>query len=552
MSRGTVKKAAAIVMLGMIVSRILGYVRYKAIFYFFGRGFETDAFFGAFAVPDLLYILASGGAMTAAFIPMYSELLEKNKREEAYHLVSGVINFTFVVVGLFVGLGIVFAPQLVRIIVPGFNADPKTFELCVVIVRIIFPMVMLTSMSAICNGVLQSHDHFLTPAVAWSLHNIGIITAAIVFHKLVGIKGLAYGVLAGAFSMVALQLPVMIKKGVRYLPKSGLSDPGVRKVLILFLPAMLGLSISQVNLFILPMMFGSFMGEGAVSALQGAVRLLLLPLGIFGNAISMAIFPTLSRQVGGGRMVEFRDTLARGINMTLVFSIPSMVIFLLLGVPLTRVLFGGGQFTLNDCSATAIALFYYAFGLPGHTAVQVVTRGYYSLKDTRTPFVVGLLSVIIITIPYCLGVSLPQLSEDTIEKLALLKAICAISPFYHLGRATDSIGYAGVALAVSMATIFNVVALVGMFRFKIPGMPVGQMGISLLKVSAASALMALACTGVLHFLAKADPALQLGAGLITSGIVFIVLGRMFKIDELQEIIDMFAGKFKRKKPAAQV
>lgn len=538
-------------MAGMIVSRILGYARYKVIFYYFGRGYETDAFFGAFAVPDLLYILASGGAMTAAFIPLYSEFLEKKQTENAYRLVSGIINFTFIVVGLFVGLGIVFAPVLVSIVVPGFNADPKTFTLCVAIVRIIFPMVILTSMSAICNGVLQSHDHFLTPAVAWSLHNIGIISAAIIFHKTLGISGLAYGVLAGAFSMVALQLPVILKKGVRYLPKSGPADPGVRKVLTLFLPAMFGLSISQMNLFILPMMFGSFMGEGAVSALQGAVRLLLLPLGIFGNAISMAIFPTLSRQVGGDRMNDFRDTLARGVNMTLVFSIPSMVIFFMLGVSITRVLFGGGQFTVADCNATAVALFYYAIGLPGHTAVQVVSRGYYSMKDTRTPFVVGLLSVIVITIPYCLGVSLPELSDATIHKLAIFKAICAISPFYHLGVATDSIGYAGVALAVSMATLFNVAALVAMFRLKIPGMPLRSMTMSFLKVSAASLIMAAACKGALLALAKVDPAAQLLAGIVVSCVVFIVVGRLLKIEELQEVLDMFIGRFKRKKSAAQ-
>lgn len=551
MSKGTVKKAAAIVMAGMIVSRILGYARYKVIFYFFGRGYETDAFFGAFAVPDLLYILASGGAMTAAFIPLYSEMLEQKREEDAYRLVSGIINFTFIVVGLFVGLGIVFAPQLVTVIVPGFNADPKTFALCVAIVRIIFPMVILTSMSAICNGVLQSHDHFVAPAVAWSLHNIGIISAAIIFHQTVGIRGLAYGVLAGAFSMVALQLPVMLKKGVKYRPKSGPADPGVRRVLKLFLPAMFGLSISQMNLFILPMMFGSFMGEGAVSALQGAVRLLLLPLGIFGNAISMAIFPTLSRQVGGNRMDDFRDTLARGVNMTLVFSIPSMIIFFMLGVSITRVLFGGGQFTLEDCNATALALTYYAIGLPGHTAVQVVSRGYYSMKDTRTPFVVGLLSVIIITIPYCLAVSLPALSPETIQKLAIPKAICMISPFYHLGIATDSIGYAGVALAVSMATLFNVAALVAMFRRKIPGMPLRSMGVSFLKVSAASLVMAATCRGALFVTAKVDPALQLLAGIVVSAVVFIVIGKLLKIEELQEVIDMFASRFKKRKSAAR-
>jgi len=545
LTAGTVKKAAAIVMGGMIVSRILGYVRYKAIFYFFGRGFETDAFFGAFAVPDLLYILASGGAMTAAFIPAFSELLEKDKKEDAWRLASGIANIAFLLIGVMVGLGIVFAPELLRVIVPGFAEHPETFDLAVVIMRIIFPMVVLTSLSALCNGVLHSHNHFVAPTVAWSMHNIGIITAVLLFHDVLGIRGVAYGVVAGAGAMVAVQLPVMAKKGMKYYFSFGLGNPAVKRVLKLFLPAMLGLAISQINLMIMPITFGSLMGEGAVSALQGAVRLLLLPLGIFGNAISMAIFPTLSRHAGAGRMGEFRSTLVRGVSSTFVFSLPSMVIFFFLGFPMTRFLFGGGEFTVADCSATALALFYYAIGLPGHTAIQVVSRGYYSMKDTRTPLLTGLASVLIITVPFCFGLAEPGLPAATAGGLLLLKAACWISPFYHMGAAMQDLGYAGVALSVSMATIFNCLVLLVLLKRRVPDLEMRRIWLSLFRVGAAAGAMAVACWVAVALTAGLDPFVVLAAGGAAGFGVFLAAGRLMKIEEMDEVAGMLKARFRK-------
>ncbi len=549
MTTGSVKKAAAIVMGGMIVSRLLGYIRYKTIFYYFGRGYETDAFFGAFAVSDLLYILASGGAMTVAFIPVYSELLQKGKEKDAHSLASAIATITVLFVGVCVMLGMIFAPQLASVLVPGFKDDPKTFELCVTIIRIIFPMVVLTSLSALFNGILNAHDHFAAPAIAWCMHNIGIITAAVLFHEIYGIRSLAYGVLAGAFSMLLVQAPVIYAKGVRYIPTIGAGNPAVKKMLKLFLPAMLGLSVSQVNLLILPNTFGSLMGEGAVSALSGGVRLLLLPLGIFGNAISMAIFPTLSRQAGGGKMAEFRSTLTRGVNTTFAFALPSMVAFLVLGEPITRVLFGGGEFTVADCRATAFALAFYAVGLPGHTALTIVSRGFYSMQDTRTPFLVGVFSVLFISVPFSMGIVESRMAAETLIVLKPLLLVCRISPFFYLGVALKGLSYGGVALSVSIGTLFNFVTLTALLRRRVPGLSLAPIVMSLARVSAAAVPMAAACWFVDHALVGFDPIVRLLAGGSTGAVVYLGAGKIFRIKEIDEVVDMVKTRFGRKTPS---
>ncbi len=537
-----------IVMGLMVISRILGFIRYKAIFYYFGRDFKTDAFFGAFTLPDTLYILVSGGAMSAAFIPVFAELIEKKKSQESWRLASALLNLTFIVVGPCVILGIVFAPQLTHIILPGFSG--KTFELTVVITRILFPMVIFTTMSALYTGILQSHEHFLAPGLSWSTHNVAMIAAAILFHSIYGIKGVAYGVVVGALSMVLVQLPVAIKKGLRYHLYFGFKDENVKRVIKLFLPALIGLSISQVNLLIMPITFGSFIGQGAVTALQGSVRLFLVPVGVFGNALSMAIFPRLSQQAGTGRMDDFKTTLVRGINTTFAFSLPSLMVCILLGVPIVRALFGGGKFTVADCEATAYALTFYAIGLPGHTAVQTITRGYYSLKDTKTPLYVGLFSVLFITIPFCIG--LLNLHSFTINILQWhismkpLMWLFRVSPFCAMGIIARPLSFGGIALAVSVATLFNYFALLGLLKWRVKGIAIMPVVFSMLRVSAATAIAGAACFALMKWVvAGLDPMIQMFAGLAVSGLIFIGAGKVFKVSEIDEMLDMVKKRFKR-------
>jgi putative peptidoglycan lipid II flippase len=542
----TVKRAAMIVMIGMIVSRLLGYGRYKVIAYFFGRGWETDAFIGAFAVPDLLYILSSGGALGAAFIPLFSGLIEKKQSDDAWRLASGLWNVLMIVVVPSIVLGMVFAPQFTDLIVPGFRDEPETRRLCFEIVRIIFPMVIFTATAALCNAVLQSMDHYTTPAVAWSLHNIGIIAAAFLLHRSMGIKGLAFGVLAGAFSMVAIQVPVMMRMGMRYYPTAGPRDPNVKKALVLFLPAMLGLSISQINLFVLPATFGSMFSNGSVTSLQYGVRLLLLPLGVFGNALAMAAFPTMSAQAAGERWNEFHGTLIRGIRSTFVFSLPCTAGFILLGLPIVRLLFGGGEFTLDDCIDTKAVLMYYAIGLVGHTAIQMISRGFYSLQDTRTPFWVAFTSVLLIIIPMGVGLVQPVIDAGSAGFKALVY-VSHVSPFYYLGVAVQGLKHQGVALAISIATLFNMIVLLILFQRRRPDFDMGRVWDGFARVTLATAVMSVFIVACAQVLKHRDPAVQVLTVIVVGGAVFFAACKVFKVPEVDDVVGALTRRFKAKK-----
>ncbi|MEW6201630.1 MAG: murein biosynthesis integral membrane protein MurJ, partial [bacterium] len=372
--------------------------------------------------------------------------------------------------------------------------------------RIIFPMVLLTSLSALCNGVLHSYNHFYAPAAAWNLHNIGIITLGILLYKKFDIFSLCFGVLAGALSMVLVQIPVIYWKGFLYSRVIDLKHPGVKKILRLFLPAMLGLSITQINLMLVPVFFGSYFGEGVVTALHYAIRLLLLPLGMFGNALSMAIFPALSRHAGADKRTEFRATFVRGINATFVFSLPSTVLFVILGLPITRLLFEGNKFTAADCEATAFALIFFSVGLVGHTALQVIARGFYALQDTTAPFKTGLFSVLLVSLPGCILLT-------------------------H-----TSLRYGGIALAISLSAIVNAVLLYILIARRIPELRTDQILSCFQRVASASLGMAIVCYYLKEYLAVYPIVIQVLVNMTISGGVFIVLATIFKVEEVQTLL----------------
>lgn len=511
-AKRTVGAAALVIMAGMIISRILGYGRFKVIAYYFGRNWMTDSFVDAFAVPDLIYTLLSGGALTASFIPVFTEYLVAKKEKEAWHIANSVGNLMLLAVAACVVVGMVFTPTLVSLLVPGLKKDPRSLAMTVDMCRIIFPMVLMTSTAALFNGILHSTNHFGAPAVAWCLHNIGIILFAVFLHERLGIFSLCWGVLAGATSMVLVQAPFVRAKGFRFRPVLDLKHPGVSRILRNFAPAVLGLSMTTINLFILPITFGSMLPEGSVTALQFGVRLLLLPLGLFGSALSMAIFPTLSRQAGEGRKGEFRETLVRGISTTFVFSVPSTVFLIVMATPVTRFLFQGNEFTEADCVATALGVAYFSIGLVGHTAVQVAARGFYAEKDTMTPFSTGFLSVALVSVPGC----------------------------WLLSR--TGLGHGGVALGISLSALANMFALFVMLRRRMPEVALGRVGVSFAKTAAASAGLLAVCWYLREPLAGYHPGIQVMATGALGGGVFLALAYAMKVEGFVEL----AGGMKKR------
>jgi len=379
-------------MLATVASRLLGWARDRSIGHYFGSTPHTDAYWAAFGVPDLLYYLLAGGALSAALIPVMTGYLVRGEDEQGWRVVNTLATLLVVLVAVGVAVIMAFAPYLVWVTAPGFRAHPAQFAECVLYTRVMAAMVFFTALSALSSGVLQSFRHFTAPSLAWLVYNVGIIFGIIVLSPSLGIVGMCLGVLLGAAAMVAVQVPALVRRGYRFRPNLDLRQEGVRTVGRLFFPVMAGLALTQIGLLWLPGFFGSFFAEG-VTNLRYANRLVILPLGMFAVAISTAAFPALAAQVAEGRTEQFRRTLADSLRAILVLAMPSAVVLAVLAEPLLRLLWQSGQFGDRALQAASFALVFYSAGLVGLSLLQVINRGFYSLRDMVTPLKVGFLYV---------------------------------------------------------------------------------------------------------------------------------------------------------------
>lgn len=385
----SITKAAGIITLGFALSRILGYLRLKALSFVFGANIYTDAYVAAFRVPDLLYFLLGGGALSAAFIPVYTGLLQRNDRQQARELAWTVAVALLGSALIGIALLELFMPLFVKLVFPSF--DPVRQRLTVYYSRLLAPMVLLTVLSGISTGICQSHKLFAYPAFAYIFYNIPVILATFLFGKTYGIPALCGAVLVGSFLLFAAQTPVLVQEKL-LRPAINWFNVHARKVLKLFLPAMLGIAVSQVNLFLVPVIFATRLEQGVVTDVEYATRLILLPLGIFGMALSQAIFPFLSEQAENSRE-RFSGMLARGVVATFFFSLPSLVFIAILSQPLVTLLFAGGAMTPRHLAATAEILAFFSLGFPPLFALQVTVRGFHARQDTTTPLWTGLISL---------------------------------------------------------------------------------------------------------------------------------------------------------------
>ncbi len=516
---GTVKRAAGIIMAATLLSRLLGWVKQASVASIFGISLETDAFWAAFAIPDLLYLLVSGGAMTAAFIPIFTEFITNGRKEEGWRFASTVWNQIAIFLVVFIVFGEVFT-NFIILLLPGFRNNPEALSHGIVFVRLLYPMVIFTALAAMCNGVLHSHNHFSAPAASWLIYNVFFIAACYIFRTTLGLRGVCMGVVAGALCMVLVQLPVMRKNGMRYSFSIDKGNPDVRRYWKMFLPVMLGMSLTQINLMIMPTIFGSLVGTGAITALNYANRMMFIPLGMFGSAISMAIFPTMSRMAAAGDFESLERALARGLRATFIFSLPCSVFFITAGLLCIRLVFGYGIFSYDNCRETAFALTFFSIGLMGHSANQVINRCFYARKDPVTPVVAGVVGVAV-TVP-----------------LALL---LIRTPLRH----------GGIALAISIATLIDSSILLTFARRKM-GLKLGDIAPMFLKTLLAAAVMGAAGWLVVrHF--NVGPGnfgfrhalTAFGAVVAVSGVVFAALAKLLKIEEFDEMLGMVLRKIKR-------
>ncbi|MGA1797034.1 MAG: murein biosynthesis integral membrane protein MurJ [bacterium] len=426
-------KSAGVIGAATMASRILGYIRDMILAHLFGAEMATDAFFVAFKIPNLLRRLLGEGSISASFIPVFTEYLETKDSEEVWDLAGNVLTLAVIAAILLTCAAILFAPGIVLILAPGFVADRATFNLTVLLTRVLFPYVILISVVATAMGILNSLQHFAIPALVPAALNIGIIYGALWIspHFQQPIIGVAVGVLIGGLLQVLMEAPVLKKKGARLMFNPGIGNPGTRRIGVLMLPAALGLGVTQINIMV-DTLLASFLPEGSISYLYYSNRLLQLPLALFGISLGTALLPTLSSLASQEKADEMMATFSFGIRTVLFITLPASIGLIVFRIPIISLLFQRGEFSHTATIATARALYAFAIGLCAFSGLKVAIPVFYAHQDTATPVRIG-----IITILLNIGLS-----------------IILMLPFKH----------AGLALATSLSAIVNLALLMRIMK----------------------------------------------------------------------------------------
>src|SRR3989338_5143762 len=390
-----IAKSALAIGFFTLCSRILGFIRDVVIARLFGVYVYAQAFVIAFKIPNLLRDLLGECAANAALVPVLSEYTVKHSREEFWELANVVLNLMLVILMSVTLLGILFSPLLVRLIAPGFIASPEKLAITIKLNRIIFPYILFIGLAAYAMGILNSLKHFAVPAFAPCLLNVSIIVFTLFFGE--GIAGLTPGVLVGGLLQLAVQIPILYKKGFRPKLFHRFVHPAAKTIARLMAPRILSSSIYQLNNFV-DSIFGSLawiVGEGGVAVLYFSYRLIQFPLGIFSNALSQAILPTFSTQALEDNHDRLKHTLSWGLRATSFILLPASVGLMVLASPIVSTIFAGGRFDAHSAQLTAGAVFFYSIGLFAYGSTKILQSCFFALKDTLTPTKVAGLALIL-------------------------------------------------------------------------------------------------------------------------------------------------------------
>jgi putative peptidoglycan lipid II flippase len=511
--------ASLILTAAALASRILGWVRLLVIGSQFGASRELDAYFAAFRIPDAIFQLVVAGALSAALIPVFSSYRARGDETEAWKLASSVINLVLIALVVLSGLMAIFAPVLVPIVAPGFDAP--TTELTIRLTQIMLISPVLIGMGAVVSGILNSHQQFTIPSLAPLAYNLVIIAAAIFLAPIMGIEGLAVGVVIGSAAHLAIQLPSLARVGRRYELTIDLDHPGVRKVARLMGPRMLGLASGQLN-FLVSTVLASGLVAGSLTAYNYAFQLSQLPVGIIGVSVAIALFPTMSQDAALGRIGEIRRQVAGAVRVLIFVAAPLMAVMIVLREPLTSVFYQYGLFSQDATERTASALGFFAVGLIGHIVVHVLVRAFYAMQDTRTPVTWAIIAV---------AINVPLM-------------VVLVGPM----------GVEGLALALSISAVIEVTGLLWSLRERLEGIEGSAILSSVLRAGMAAFVAGLLMAGGLWGLDAvasdlvADPFGRLVAliVLIAAGAAgFVLVARALRSPELTQLFDAV----RRRRPA---
>ena len=382
--------------LATIVSRLLGFVRDMVFARYFGANGATDAFFLAFRIPNFMRRLFAEGSFSLAFVPIMSEVRASGDRMALRDLVDHVSGTLLAVLLIVTGVGVLAAPAVLSIFAPGWLLDGRPeFWLSAEMLRITFPYILLISLTAFCGGILNTFDRFLVPALTPVLLNLSLIAAAVLLSTRmeVPVIALAWGVLAAGVAQLLIQVPALIHLGLLPRPRWGWRHSGVRRIMRLMVPTLLGSSVAQVNLLV-DSVVATFLVSGSVTWLYYSDRLMEFPLGVFGVALSTVILPNLSRKHSLRSREAFSATLDWALRLALIITLPAAVGLTMLAAPILITMFQYQAFQPDDVEMTALSLSALALGLPAFIAVKVLAPGFYARQDTRTPVRLAVISMV--------------------------------------------------------------------------------------------------------------------------------------------------------------
>lgn len=512
----SVISAAFVITMAGLASRVLGLLRDRFLASSFGAGDTLDVYYAAFRVPDLIYNLLILGALSAAFIPVFTGLLSKEKEDEAWKLANGVLNLAiFSIIAISIVFAI-FAPFLMKIITPGFS-DEK-MKAVVFFTRVMFLSPLLLGISGIFGGILTSFKKFLIYSLAPLLYNAGIIFGIFVFVPFFGPIGLAWGVVLGAFLHMMIQYPAARHSGFRYnfTLLESLKDRSVRKVLRLMVPRMLGIAVNQINLLIITI-FASMLAAGSLSIFNFAQNLQSVPLGLFGISFAIAVFPTLSHCAAREDHHEFIKAFSQTFRQILFFVIPLSVIILVLRAQIVRVVLGSGKFDWEDTILTFQCLSIFVFSLFAQSTIPLLARAFYALHDTKTPFYIALAT----------------------EAVNISAVLLLIGKFQVLG----------LVMAFSLASVVQMLLLLFMLRARFENLDDKNIILSVSKIALAAATAGIGMQMMKYGVAKivdmdtfVGVFTQLAVASLAGLAIFIAVGYLLKLEEFF----IFKNSFTRK------
>lgn len=510
---GGIFQVASMLMFTMTLSRLFGFVRDVIIVSYYGQNFQTDAYNAAFTIPDFLYYVLVGGALSSAFIPVFSGYLANKQEEDGWQVASTVLNVVLITATIAITLGLIFTPQLVGL-VSRFTGE--TLALTILLTRVMFAQCFFMCLNGIAQGILHSYKQFTASAVGSVLYNVAIVVVGILLSEKLGILGFSIGVVVGAFLNFLVQIPTLWRIGLRYRPVLNFSHPGVKKFFRLLGPVFLGLSVTHLNVFI-SVYLGSGLGEGILTSLNSAQRIMQMPIGIFAVAIALAVFPTMTTHAARGEMDAYKKDLSMGLRTIVFITLPAAVGLIVLRVPLVRAMYLQAQFTSDNLDTMSTALFFYSLGLVGYSAGQLLNRGFYATQDTKSPVTISIATIALnIALSFILVIPLGYKGLPLAYSISGLVSMLLL--LYYLRRKIGKIGGKKILQSI-FQSMFAALIMGGVVSLTVQGLE------QYWDMSHKLAQIALVLLGTL-------------LGIVTYGTITLLM----KMEEIKMVLDLLKKK----------